>query len=228
MHPQSRKIAATLLLTTLSTATAPAATPPTPPVDTWSIGITAGTLGLGPELAYRYGHYIGVRASAGFLSYNHDETVSDITYNGRLKLDSYGLAADLFPFGGGFRISAGARKNDNRIDLNGTPSTAVTLGNTVYTPAQVGTLSGTVEGNSFAPTLSLGYGGRLAKGFTLGAEIGVMFQGTPKVNNYHATGLLASTPGFQADLAEERQKVDDKVHNYQYWPIAQIILLYRF
>jgi hypothetical protein len=55
-----------------------------------------------------------------------------------------------------------------------------------------------------------------------------MFQGIPKVDNYRATGLLASTPAFQADLADERQKVDDKVHNFQYWPIAQILLLYRF
>jgi hypothetical protein len=227
MHSRYRKIAACFLLTTVSVATATAATPAAP-VDTWSIGVAAGALGLGPEVAWRYGHYVGLRANADFLSYNHNETVSQIAYNGRLKLDSYGLAADLFPFGGGFRISAGARKNDNKIDLSGTPSTPVTIGNTVYTPAQVGTLSGTVQGNSFAPTVSLGYGGALAKGFTLGAEIGVMFQGTPKVNNYQATGLLASTPSFQADLAEERQKVDDKVHNYQYWPIAQIMLLYRF
>lgn len=225
MNSRSAKIASCLLLTTLSSTTVTAATVPQ---DTWSIGVTGGTLGAGPEVAYRYGQYIGVRASAGFLSYNHDETVSQIAYNGRLKLNSYGLAADVFPFGGGFRISAGARKNDNKIDLIGTPLTPVTIGNNVYSPAQVGTLSGTVEGNSFAPTFSLGYGGALAKGFTLGAEIGVMFQGTPKVDNYRATGLLASTPAFQADLADERQKVDDKVHNFQYWPIAQILLLYRF
>jgi hypothetical protein len=225
MHSPSRKIVVAFVLTILTgTATA---TPP-PPEDTWSIGVSGGSLGAGPELAYRYGHYVGVRTNAGFLTYNRDETVSQITYNGRLNLKSYGLAADVFPFGGGFRVSAGARKNDNKIDLSGTPSTSVTIGNSIYTPAQVGTLSGTVKGNSFAPTITLGYGGALAKGFTLGAELGVMFQGAPKVDNYRATGLLASTPVFQADLADERQKVNNKVHNYQYWPIAQILLLYRF
>ena len=225
MRSRLPNMAACFLLTTLAGATVTASAAPD---ETWSIGATGGTLGAGPELAYRNGHYVGIRADAGFLSYSHNEAVSQIDYNGRLKLDSYGLAADVFPFGGGFRISAGARKNDNKIELNGTPSTSVTVGNNVYTPAQVGTLSGTVKSNSFAPTISLGYGGALAKGFTVGAELGVMFQGTPKVNNYHATGLLASTPAFEADLAAEEQKVNDKVHSYQYWPIAQILLLYRF
>ena len=98
----------------------------------------------------------------------------------------------------------------------------------MYTPAQVGTVSGTVKGNDFAPTVSLGYGGTLAKGFTIGAELGVMFQGSPKIQNYQATGLLASNPAFQSDLQIERARVEDKVHSYQYWPIAQIELLYRF
>src|SRR5437016_5269857 len=98
----------------------------------------------------------------------------------------------------------------------------------VYTPALVGTVSGTVKGNDFAPTLSLGYGGTFAKGFTIGAELGVMFQGSPKIQNYQATGLLASNPAFQSDLQIERARVEDKVHSYQYWPIAQIELLYRF
>ena len=89
-------------------------------------------------------------------------------------------------------------------------------------------LTGTVKGNDFAPTVSLGYGGTLAKGFTIGAELGVMFQGSPKIQNYQATGLLASNPAFQSDLQIERARVEDKVHSYQYWPIAQIELLYRF
>lgn len=194
----------------------------------WTLGVTGGSLGAGPELAYRYGRFVGVRMNGDFFSYNHNETVDQITYNGRLKLDSFGLMADLFPFGGGFRLSAGARRNDNKIDLSGTPSTPVTIGNSVYTPAQLGTLYGTVRGNSFAPALTLGFGGRLAKGFTFGADLGVMFQGSPKVDNYHATGQFATNPTLQADLAAERARVEDKVHSYQYWPIAQVELLYRF
>jgi hypothetical protein len=194
----------------------------------WTLGVLGGTQGLGPEIAYRAGAHFGVRGNAGYLSYNHDQTVNQISYNGKLKLNSAGLMADWYPMGGGFRFSLGARNNDNKIHVNSTPASSVTVGNNVYTPAQIGTLSGVVTGNSFSPSFSLGYGGTLAKGFTLGAELGVVFQGSPKVENYQATGLLASNPAFQADLQTERTRVEDKVHSYQYWPIAQIQLLYRF
>ena len=194
----------------------------------WTLGMSGGTQGAGPELAYRAGKYLSLRANAGYFSYNHDETVNQISYSGKLQLNSVGVSADWYPAGGGLRISVGARSDSNKINLNGAPANSVTVGNNVYTPAQVGTVSGTVKGNDFAPTLSLGYGGTFAKGFTIGAELGVMFQGSPKIQNYQATGLLASNPAFQSDLQIERARVEDKVHSYQYWPIAQIELLYRF
>ena len=194
----------------------------------WTVGVLGGTQGLGPEIAYRAGDYFGVRGNAGYLSYNHDQPVNQISYNGKLKLNSVGLMADWYPMGGSFRFSLGARSNDNKISINSTPASAVTVGNNVYTPAEVGTLSGVVTGNRFSPSLSLGYGGTLAKGFTFGIELGVVFQGSPKVENYQATGALATNPAFQADLQTERARVEDNLHSYQYWPIAQIQLLYRF
>jgi hypothetical protein len=203
------------------------ATPAAQPDSLWTLGVTGGTLGVGPEIGVRTGPYFGLRANAGFLSTGRDETVDQITYNGTLKLNSFGLSADWYPTGSGWRVSVGARRNDNKIDLNGTPGTSVTVGNHVYTPTQLGSLVGTVTTNEFAPTVSLGYGGTLAKGLTLGAEFGVLFQGTPKVENFHATGLAAN-PIFQSDLQAERARVEDKVHNYRYWPVAQLELLYRF
>ena len=210
------------------TALAAFAAPASAADGVWTLGVLGGTQGAGPEVAYRAGEYVGLRANAGYFSYNRDQTVNDISYSGKLKLNSFGVAADWYPAGGGFRISAGFRSNNDKINLNSTPASPVTVGNNTYTPAQVGTLSGTVKGNDFAPTLSLGYGGTLARGFTFGAELGVMFQGSPKIQNYQATGMLASDPNFQSDLQIERARVQDKMHSYQYWPIAQIELLYRF
>ncbi len=183
--------------------------------------------GLGPY-RHRAQRIRWLCANAGFLSYNRDETVDQITYDGRLKLNSYGLVGDWYPSGGGFRLSVGARRDDNHIDLTGQPSSAVRIGNDVYPAALVGTVYGTVRANRFAPTVSLGYGGRLAPGLTLAADLGVLFQGTPTVDDYHATGLIASNPAFQSDLDIEKARVEDQVHRYQYWPIAQLQLLYRF
>ncbi|WP_129645316.1 hypothetical protein [Peristeroidobacter agariperforans] len=194
----------------------------------WSLGVTGGTLGVGPELAFRASPYLGARANAGFLTISRDEEVDDISYDGDLNLNSFGVMLDWYPTGDGLRISVGARANNNEVELVGAPTTNVTIGGTTYSPAQVGTLVGTVTTDDFAPALTIGYGGTLAKGFTLGAEIGVLWQGKPTIDNLRATGPLAGTNQFQADIEREQQRIEDEVSDYDLWPILQLAFLYRF
>lgn len=194
----------------------------------WTLGVSGGSLGIGPEVAYRFNSHAGLRGNAGFYSYSHNDDLDDLNYDADLKLESYGLMADWYPTGGGFRISAGVRSNDNHVELFGTPTTSVQIGNTTYTPAQVGTLTGTIETNSLAPALTLGYGGSFRNGFTLGFELGVMFQGSPTVENLKATGLLASNTTFQTNLRQEELNVESDAKDFRYWPILQLHFLYRF
>ena len=193
-----------------------------------AFGVSAGTLGLGPEISWRLNEHIGLRASGGFYNHDDSENLDDIDYDASLKLNSFGAMVDWYPFSGGFRFSAGGRINNNKIDLLGTPATNVQIGDVTYTPAQVGTLSGTVKTGGFAPTLTLGYGGKLAKGFTFGIELGVMLQGSPKIDNLAASGTLASNAAFIQQLALEEQRAEDDAHDFKLWPIIQIGLLYRF
>lgn len=195
-----------------------------------TVGVSGGTYGIGPELAYRFNGHLGVRASAGFFSYDDSDDLDDIEYDATLKLNSVGAALDWFPAGGGFRISLGGRANNNEIRLRGAPSSNVEIGDVTYTPAQVGVLTGTVEGaHSFSPTLTLGYGGTLAPGFTLGFELGVMAQGSPRIKNLRASGgTLSSNPAFLAELEKERQQAEDDVDGFELWPVLQVQFLYRF
>jgi hypothetical protein len=169
-----------------------------------------------------------VRANAAFLTYSRDEEIDDIEYDGDLELNSFGAAVDWYPMGGGFRVSIGGRFNNNEIDLVGAPTTSVTVGGATYTPQQVGTLSGTVSTDDFAPALTIGYGGTLAKGFTLGAEVGVLWQGEATIDNLRATGLLAGSPQLQADIEREEQRIQDELDDYELWPVLQVEFLYRF
>jgi len=193
-----------------------------------AIGITGGTLGIGPEVSYRFSDKVGLRANGGFYDYNDTDDLDDIEYDANLKLNSIGAMLDWYPMGGGFRISAGGRINNNEIDLEGTPTTTVEIGDVNYSPAQVGSLLGTVTTSNFAPALSLGYGGKLAKGFTFGFELGVMLQGSPKIDNLRSTGSLAANPAFLQQLAIEEQRAEDDADDFKLWPILQIGLLYRF
>lgn len=193
-----------------------------------SIGVTAGTLGIGPELGYRISPLFGVRGSATFFGISHDFDVNDITYDGRLKLSTFGLSADLYPFQGGFRLSAGARINKNKIKMRATPTSVVSVGDNDYTPGQIGTLSGDVRTKDFSPTLTLGYAGGLSKGLKFGIDAGAMFQGHPRTNDLKATGSLASNPAFLADIATEQRKIDDKINKYNVYPLLQLSVAYAF
>jgi hypothetical protein len=193
-----------------------------------SVGVTGGTLGIGPEVAYRFSDTLGVRGNATFLSVGRKVQSDDIDYDGKLKLGSGGLMLDVFPMHGGFRISAGARINSNHVGLRATPSTDVEVGDETYTPAEVGVLSGKVKANDLAPTLTIGWVGGAARGLSFGIEAGAMFQGSPRISDLSATGTLASNADFKASLLREEREVEDDLDQYKVYPILQIALGYRF
>ncbi|QNN65574.1 hypothetical protein H9L12_03055 [Sphingomonas rhizophila] len=194
----------------------------------FSAGVTGGTLGIGPEVGYRMSDNFGVRGNVTFLGISRNVDSDDISYDGDLKLKSGGVMVDVHPFGGGFRLSAGARVNRNRVKLVAKPTDDVEVGDETYTPEEVGTLSGTVKANKLAPTLTLGWGGGLSRGLKVGIEAGGMFQGSPTVKDLRATGLLASDPDFQASLRREEEEVEDDIDKFKIYPIVQLSIGYRF
>ncbi len=193
-----------------------------------SIGITGGTLGIGPEIGVRVADNFGVRGNATFLSFSGDYDSDDVTYNGKLKLKSYGVMADLYPFGSHFRVSAGARINRNRVDLSATPTGTTEIGGVEYSAAQIGTLSGRGETKKVAPALTLGWSGAKRRGFMFGFDAGVLFQGAVRVREFRATGALANDATFRANLETERRDLQDDVDDYKVYPIVQFAIGYRF
>ncbi len=187
-------------------------------------GITGGTLGIGPELGLRLNDHVGVRGNATFLGVSHSFDSNDLDYRGKVKLKSGGLMLDVFPFGNGFRISGGARLNGNDGRVRATPSGPVTVGNTTYTPAQIGTIRGTAETKNFAPALTLGWAGHNQQGFVFGVEAGALFQGKVRLNRFVASTNLIRP----ADLENERQDLQDDIDDYKVYPILQLTVGYRF
>ncbi len=194
----------------------------------FSAAVTGGTLGVGPEIGARFSDHVGVRASATFLGVSGDIDPDEITYDGKLKLESYGLMADVYPMGEHFRISAGARINKNRARVIATPTTNVEVGDTTYTPTQIGTLRGRAEVKEFAPALTLGWSGGNRRGFMFGFDAGVLFQGSVRIREFTSTGSLSNNAAFRASLEEERRDVQDDVDDYKIYPIVQFSIGYRF
>jgi hypothetical protein len=98
------------------------------------------------------------------------------------------------------------------------------VGGTSYTPAQIGTLDGDITTRTFEPVVTIGYGGTMASGLSLGIDAGVMFQGTPKAGPLTSSTAIVST----ADLANERAQMQADIAGYKYYPVVQLSLGYRF
>jgi hypothetical protein len=190
--------------------------------------VTAGTLGIGPDVGVRFSDNLGIRANASFLSVGADFDSDDIEYDGDVKLRSFGAMIDVYPFGGAFRISGGARINKNRAEVRATPTGTFELGDATYTQAQVGTLSGRADVKEFAPALTLGWAGSKRRGFFFMTEAGVLFQGTVRLREFTATGTAANNATFRADLERERQSLQDDVDKVKVYPIVQFGIGYRF
>ena len=110
-----------------------------------SFGAGVSTLGITAEGGLRYGSF-GARLLGNYYSYSGSDTVDGVDYHGTLALRSIGLAADWYPFETyGFRFSAGLLISGNSLKGDASPNSNITIGDTTYTPAQVGTLHVKVE-----------------------------------------------------------------------------------
>lgn len=197
------------------------------------VGLVGGTLGFGPEVGYRLNGLLGLRANGTFFNYSDDGDEDDYDYEGKLKLKSLGVMADIYPFGGSFRLSVGARSNKNKVNATVTPKqgTLIEIGDQEYDADEAGILVGEVNFKKFSPTVMLGWGGKLKGGLHFGVEAGLMFQGSPKARVVSQGSSLEGTPAFQQFQAELQQEVDeaeDDAKDFKAWPVLQLHISYSF
>jgi hypothetical protein len=189
----------------------------------------AGTLGLGGDLTAGITSNVNARVgiNAGSLSFQGSPT--DVEYDVDLDFLSFPAMVDWHVFDDSFRISAGVLINENEIGLLATPTAPVQIGDNVYTPAEIGTLSGGVDFEPVAPYVGIGWGNALDPykkwGFT--CDFGVAYTHSPNVA-LAASGTGASDPTFQDDLAREVSDIEDKLSNYKFYPVISVGLFYRF
>ena len=181
------------------------------------IGLRAGTTGVGADYGFDIAPTLGGRIGLSAMNWNTHVDTSDVRYDAKAKILTGSLLLDWSPLGP-FRISGGFMPNRNKVDLNGNPSGGGTF------PAG-SSLTGEVKPEkSFAPYLGVGYGNVWTRGVNFYFDLGVMFQGTPEVslNLNCGTASAAQCSAAQSQVAAERQRVQDKVDKYKYYPIANI------
>ncbi|MDQ6972186.1 MAG: hypothetical protein Q9M30_06015 [Mariprofundaceae bacterium] len=196
--------------------------------DGLAVGAKAGTLGAGVELTTNIvPMLLNGRLQLNGFKYNTTVTDTNVHYDAKLKLFSVGALADVYPFAGKFRLTAGAYYNGNKLDITGVPTAAsYNFNGTTYTSAQAGTVTGTMDFNNFAPYAGIGWGDAVSSGSPIGfnVDLGVLYQGKPKTS-ITATGAAA---GLAADIAAEQTRLDNSVKNFKFYPVASVGVSWNF
>ena len=189
----------------------------------------AGTLGLGGELTTGITSNVNARVGLNTLDFDYDDEFDNVEYDVGLDFSSFSALVDWYLFDSSFRISGGLISMDHTLNLDATPSESVDIGDGTYTSAEIGTLSGDADIDGVAPYIGIGWGDPMNpdKKWGFYCDFGVAFTDSPDVS-LAANGTLASDPTFQANLAKERQKIEDDLEPFEFYPVLSLGIFFRF
>lgn len=191
--------------------------------------LQVGTLGPGLNIGYQFSPYFDLRANVNGLKYSRDETINDVKYDADLKLLTAGLLADYYPFQNGFRLTAGAYYNGNKLSGTGHATKdyyGIDINDYGYEKASV-------DYKKFAPYVGFGYQTNdESSNWMFTADLGVMYQGKAKVQNstvcYNGAVCTLLKDQIDRENAEQRSEIQDKADKLKWYPVASIGIGYRF
>lgn len=202
-----------------------------------SLAGRAGTPGLGLEASKSVTPRFNLRAGFGLLSRDSELDASlssrsvetNVHFDGQIKLKTASFLADLYATDS-FHVTGGLVYNRNKIDLEARTTNPVEVNDQVYTPDQLGTLTGTVKlGKQWAPYAGIGFGDPTSSNrrVTFLFDLGVVFEGQPTVT---MTSSRANDAGLQADVAAAAEEINrdhfDKSY-LKFYPVISIGLAVR-
>ncbi len=198
-----------------------------------NIGVKGGTLGIGLEAGLDLSQYLGLRAGLNYLKFDFDSTISSIDYNFEPEFYNGSLLLDLHPFANAFRFTGGAYINNNEITVEGTyrrdlisPEFDRLAGLTSLLQVK-----GSVDFNTVAPYLGIGWtSNQTSRGWGVDLDLGIMFQGSPNVNELTIDDPWGAgeTELAKRFLERERQAIEDELDKFQYYPVVSLAVTYKF
>lgn len=199
------------------------------PID---IGVSAGSLGVGASLGYTIvSDELDVRALFGALNYSMSTSSGNMNYGGNLNLRNIALLADVHPFMGSFRLTAGLIADKNKLTLNGTPiaGTTYSSGGATYSAQAGDRVSASVGFHSVAPYIGFGWGTNdKSSGFGFTSDIGLMYQGAPQADVSVQTADPSGQAAANAYAANAQTTLNNDLKAFKWYPVVQVGVIYRF
>ena len=193
-----------------------------------AVGLKVGAFGLGAEYTHELTERIAVRGALYGSRLGFDAEESGIDYEADVVWDSLTAGIDFHPLKSALRLSLGIMKNDNALDLLSRPTTNQTIGDTTYTPAQIGTLTGSIGFDDTATYAGVGWDwSRDARVFGMSLDIGVVDQGKPVVT-LRGSGTLLGSSAFQQDINTEAVELAGEASDLDLVPFLSVGFQFRF
>jgi|SRR5450631_1718763 len=203
---------------------------------TVGFAVTGGLSGLGVDVGGRITDYLGVRGTFSNISISHNgQYGTSAAWNATLKLQQTGLLLDIYPFAGGFHLSAGAVKDGNKISLFAQPNSngTFTFNGNSYLASYIAAASSSVDWGKTVPYAGIGFGNLTdSKGLHFTADAGVLFSGKPTATmnvNCSAAGASAGICGaLQTAVAADQVKLQNDVNKVSVWPVVRLGIGWAF
>lgn len=178
------------------------------------IGVRAGTTGLGADFGWGIIPTLGGRLGVSAMKFDLDFDTSQVNYDAEAKIANLNAFLDWSPLGP-FRITAGLVGNNNKVDIAGQPRGGSFPAGT--------SLTGTVKPEDrLTPYLGIGYGNVWTTGVNFYFDLGIMFQGSPKVDlavNCGPSVSAGDCATARTQVEAERRRVQDELDKYKYYPV---------
>jgi hypothetical protein len=204
-----------------------------------SIGINAGTPGLGASLGLTLGKSIGLRvedqsldaAAGSFGTFGNGVTSGYNAYATHLTVHATSVFIDIHPAGGAFMLTVGAMQPTISLAaaLLASANQTVLLGGI---PVQLGagaSIAGTLKWNRTAPYFGVGYlPVKSHGGLALGLEAGAAYLGPPAATLTPIGTFSINGAPLQQAVQEEQASLQQSTKNLDFYPVATLSLNYTF
>jgi len=193
----------------------------------FAVGAKISTLGIQAEATVGFTDTLNLRGSYNFLDYSTDKTFDDIHYDVDIDFTSVSALIDWHPFRNGFRLTGGVVQHNSEAILDATPTEAQRIGDTVYSPEIIGTVTGDVDFEDLAPYVGIGFGNAIgdSTSFSFSFDLGVAIQSYDITLSAPSAALV---PGLEDDLRAEEKDIEDDLNEYELYPVIAFGIAYRF
>src|SRR5688572_25485744 len=146
----------------------------------FSVGARAGTTGLGGEVSVGLGRMLAIRGGVGFVPYEYNDEFEGVGYTVSFPNHILNVGLDLYPFGGGFRVSAGFLNRPN-FELVAAGQQSAEIGGRTYN-GDLNVTGDLSNEKQTAPYATIGFGRATGRGIGFFFDAGAAFVGEAAID----------------------------------------------